>query len=222
MATLQALPDRQQVVPAFACYYAQLRAGQWPSRCQDSAFDAHVLACIIATALAEAAEQGLSISETTGLHPDQIASLFDRHFPLVSRSLIDFTLLESPHVEEEEGLLRQLLAEHRASTGQISHWLVQLIARRAMQADHLWQDLGLNNRGELNRLLARHFPLLHAGNTSNMKWKKYFYRKLCEAEGFSLCTAPSCSECDDFQVCFGTEDGLSQMARLRLELETAQ
>lgn len=28
------------------------------------------------------------------------------------------------------------------------------------------------------------FPTLAAGNTKNVKWKKYFYRKLCEAEGF--------------------------------------
>ena len=32
--------------------------------------------------------------------------------------------------------------------------------------------------------VPRDFPTLAAGNTKNMKWKKYFYRKLCEAEGF--------------------------------------
>ncbi len=90
-----------------------------------------------------------------------------------------------------------------------------------MRPDHLWQDLGLFDRGELNRLLARHFPALHAGNTANMRWKKYFYRKLCEAEGFALCTAPSCTVCADFASCFGAEDGESRMALTRRAVETA-
>ena len=81
-----------------------------------------------------------------------------------------------------------------------------------MGEDHLWQDLGLFNRGDLSRLLARHFPVLHAGNTKNMRWKKFFYRRLCEIEGFSLCTAPHCSVCVDFASCFGDEDGLSRLA----------
>jgi nitrogen fixation protein NifQ len=88
-----------------------------------------------------------------------------------------------------------------------------------MRPDHLWQDLGLFDRSELNRLLARHFPSLHAGNTANMKWKKYFYRKLCEAEGFVLCTAPSCAQCTDFAACFGAEDGESRMAQTRREVD---
>jgi nitrogen fixation protein NifQ len=93
--------------------------------------------------------------------------------------------------------------------------LARLVARRAMRADHLWQDLGLADRSELNRMLARHFPALHAGNTGNMRWKKYFYRRLCEAEGFVLCTAPSCAVCTDFASCFGAEDGESRLARVR-------
>ncbi len=72
-----------------------------------------------------------------------------------------------------------------------------------MGEDHLRQDLGLFNRGELNRLLARHFPALHAGNVNNMRWKKFFYRRLGELEGFSLCAAPHRSVCADFASCFG-------------------
>lgn len=93
--------------------------------------------------------------------------------------------------------------------------LAGMIARRAMEADHLWQDLGLANRGELSRLLGRHFPVLAAGNVSNMKWKKYFYRSLCEAEGFVLCSSPSCRACSDFEACFGDESGESRLAQRR-------
>ncbi len=100
--------------------------------------------------------------------------------------------------------------------------LAGLVARRAMRADHLWQDLGLADRSELNRMLARHFPALHAGNTGNMRWKKYFYRRLCEAEGFVLCAAPSCAVCTDFAACFGAEDGESRLARVRRAHDVAR
>ncbi len=90
-----------------------------------------------------------------------------------------------------------------------------------MRDDHLWQDLGLFNRAELGRLLARHFPALHAGNVNNMRWKKYFYRRICDLEGFSLCAAPHCSVCKDFSSCFGDEDGMSRLAQMSRELTAA-
>jgi nitrogen fixation protein NifQ len=44
-----------------------------------------------------------------------------------------------------------------------------------------------------------------------MKWKKFFYRCLCEMEGFSLCAAPSCAECSDYAACFGEETGVGRL-----------
>jgi nitrogen fixation protein NifQ len=52
-----------------------------------------------------------------------------------------------------------------------------------------------------------------------MKWKKFLYRMICRDEGFRLCSAPSCSECDDFAVCFGEESGESLLARTRREAD---
>jgi len=51
-------------------------------------------------------------------------------------------------------------------------------------------------------------------NSADMKWKKFFYRMMCTSEGFRLCSAPVCSECDDFDACFGAEDGEALLARL--------
>ena len=48
-----------------------------------------------------------------------------------------------------------------------------------------------------------------------MKWKKFFYRTICRDEGYMLCAAPSCAECDDFEICFGEESGESLLARAR-------
>ena len=71
----------------------------------------------------------------------------------------------------------------------------------------MWQDLGLGSRDELNALIRRHFPRLHAKNRNNMKWKKFFYRQICADHSFSLCLAPTCAECSDFAACFGAEEG---------------
>lgn len=77
------------------------------------------------------------------------------------------------------------------------------------------EDLGLRNRGELSRLLMRHFAPLATQNTRNMRWKRFFYRKLCEADGMVLCTTPVCTDCTDFDLCFGEESGESRLARTR-------
>jgi hypothetical protein len=39
-----------------------------------------------------------------------------------------------------------------------------------------------------------------------MKWKKFLYKQLCEAEGLYLCRAPSCSVCVDHPLCYGSEE----------------
>lgn len=201
-----------------ALSYARLRAADRPigidADAANAAFDQHVLASILAIAAAE--PDGLAAG--TGLAPAALDQLLATFFPTLPRA----GLAEGPAPArgEEEELLVDLLAGHTAPTDAAS-WLTVLVARRAMRPDHLWQDLGLNNRAELGRLLARHFPVLHAGNTRNMRWKKYFYRCLCEAEGFVLCTAPSCAVCCDFADCFGAEDGMSRLATTRRALEIA-
>jgi nitrogen fixation protein NifQ len=36
---------------------------------------------------------------------------------------------------------------------------------------------------------------------------------VCGTEGFTFCAAPVCSDCDDFALCFGAEDGESLLAK---------
>jgi nitrogen fixation protein NifQ len=203
----------------FARHYTALRAAARPERDEEEAFDSHVLAAILATALTETEAPGVGLADGLGLSPAEFGRLISWCFPLYAASDLDG--LSPDPSSEEEALLANLLVAHRSGPEPLAGWLAVLIARRAMQPDHLWQDLGLNDRGELNRLLARHFRTLHAGNTGNMRWKKYFYRVLCEAEGFALCAAPSCAVCTDFVDCFGAEDGLSRLAALRRRIEEA-
>jgi nitrogen fixation protein NifQ len=50
-----------------------------------------------------------------------------------------------------------------------------------------------------------------------MRWKRFFYRMLCEDDGFVMCTTPVCTQCKDFDLCFGEESGESRMAARRRE-----
>jgi len=114
-------------------------------------------------------------------------------------------------------MVRDLLLAQRSSRGETGRLLAAMIARRAIEPNHLWEDLGLRDRSELTRLLARHFAPLAARNTGNMRWKRFFYRALCESDGFVMCTTPVCTECRDFELCFGDESGESRMAERRRE-----
>ena len=120
---------------------------------------------------------------------------------------------EAPDVDEFDDLL-SLLLDNRAQASEINGWLACCVASAAMHDGHLWQDMGLPNRSQLSRLLYEYFPALAAKNVGDMKWKKFLYRMVCRSEGFSLCTAPVCSECSDFDNCFGAEDGESRLARV--------
>lgn len=196
-------------------HYDALRAA---ARADVAVDDVHALAAVLALALTEAGDYGLPADEL-GLAPADLGALIDAVFPTACRAPFRLDRHDVAPPDEEERLLVDLLDSHRDRHDRVGFWLARLLARRSMRPDHLWQDLGLANRGELNGLLARHFPALHAGNVNNMRWKKYFYRRLCEGEGFTLCTAPSCSACTDFADCFGDETGLSPLARTRLEID---
>ena len=108
-------------------------------------------------------------------------------------------------VDEFDELV-ELLLEHRASSREQEGWLAYAIASAAMGENHLWQDMGLPSRKVLSELMQTHFPTLAARNTGDMKWKKFFYRQLCERAGIPICKSPHCADCCDFRACFGPED----------------
>ena len=101
--------------------------------------------------------------------------------------------------------LLALLEDHRADTSPETTWLARIVAMCCMGEHHLWEDMGLAHRGELSALIAGGFPALAAKNTNDMRWKKFFYKQLCDREGLNLCRAPICTECVDYAKCFGPE-----------------
>lgn len=116
--------------------------------------------------------------------------------------------------------LRQQLLELRASQRQQlealllgyavnvdSPLMARVVATAAMASGHLWQELGMPDRPTLRLLLTHHFPALVARNVHNLRWKKFFYRLLCEQGGDYLCPAPNCSDCHERQSCMEDSAG---------------
>ena len=157
------------------------------------------------------------VTETLGLVRGDLARLLARHVP-ERLALLDALPADGDPGEDaiEEPDFRAYMLECRAGAGEEEVWLAAIVARRSQSANHLWQDLGLAHRGELNALLRRHFPELVRRNARDMKWKKFIYRALCEREGALICKSPNCETCCDFAACFGDEDGapLEALARL--------
>jgi nitrogen fixation protein NifQ len=177
-------------------------------------FDAHVLACILTLAFWEFVAEQRPVTVGTGLPADALAALVAQWFPGAAYLLP--TLPEGSVARSaDEACLFDLLGQCTTGRTALQATLAAMVARRAQSANHLWQDLGLRDRGELSRLMGRHFRPLAARNSGDMKWKKFLYRMICRDAGYALCTAPSCSECIDFEACFGDESGESRLARTR-------
>lgn len=193
--------------------YNQLRQANLKADCDP--FDGHVLACIFAAAVDDCLA-GVPFTEALGICGASLRRSIDRYFPGTLPDLEDFGLDAEPVVSEEERCLRELLWRFRTVSSPLDSLLAFLVARRATRPNHLWQDLGLANRNELSRLMIGHFSGLASRNHQDMKWKKFFFRMICREDGFSMCAAPSCSECSDFALCFGDESGESLLARTRL------
>jgi len=84
--------------------------------------------------------------------------------------------------------------------------LARAVAVGCLGEQHLWRDMGLEDRALLRELLETYFGPFAEGNDRDMRWKKYIYRKLCRWEGFEACRAPSCGECPTYEECFSPEE----------------
>lgn len=199
--------------------YSQLINANAATVCDS--FDGHVLACVFAAAADECLAGG-SFTDGLGIFGSALRRDIDKYFPGTLNRLEMFNLDVKPKVNDDEKCLRELLWRFRTVSSPISSLLTFLVARRATRPNHLWQDLGLANRTELSHLMLRHFADLARRNDQDMKWKKFFYRMICREDGFKMCVAPSCSECGDFNACFGSESGESLLARTHFYGESSE
>lgn len=185
-----------------------------------ASFDTHVAASILALAMAEAQRDDVPLTRCVGLDGPGLRLIVAAIFPGAQDLLAGFTLDGVLPIEAEEQSVRDVLWMSATTPTALARDLSYMIARRCLRPNHLWQDLGLRNRGELSRLMREHFTVLAQRNRNDMKWKKFLYRTICTSEGFSLCAAPVCTECDDFEACFGAEDGDPLVARMRRDTGT--
>lgn len=161
-----------------------------------------------------------------GLRPASFKALIAYHFPALRQKVLPSPQrrLEPGRADERDELVRLLLkpADDRSdepterSSPSVSNvqsrpspqqrWMAEIVAAGCMGSDHLWQDLGLWNRAELRRLMEQNFPALAQRNLRDMKWKRFLYKQLCEAEGIYTCRSPSCEVCVDYHACFGPQN----------------
>lgn len=111
----------------------------------------------------------------------------------------------SPSAERDLPELFALLWRHRRDEGGETFRTAWTMAAACAGDRHLWEDMGLPDRGALSRLIRHHFPALFHKNKGDMRWKKFFYKQMCEGARARVCKAPSCGACGDYAACFGPE-----------------
>ena len=139
-----------------------------------------------------------------GVHGAALQRLYNRYLPEEGRP-VEMEGATEAELDEFDDLV-ELLLDHRDNDDEETVWLACAVATACFGNNHLWQDMGLPNRAALSELLRVHFSTLHDKNEGKMKWKKFFYKQICERMQVKVCKAPSCSVCCDYQQCFGPEE----------------
>ncbi len=98
-----------------------------------------------------------------------------------------------------------LLEQHRHQQDESERLMARIVAAACLGSEHLWRDLGMESREQLRQLLTDNFPELVQRNNKDMRWKKFFYKQLCEQEGGYVCRSPTCEQCPTYHDCFGDE-----------------
>lgn len=148
-----------------------------------------------------------------GLSRDKFAELLECYFPGSSGEIFDVRFEEaysayvSPLASEFEDMV-SLLLEHRTDDAESNVWLAHAVASGCMGSDHLYHDMGLPDRRNLSALLERYFTSLFQKNVHNMKWKKFFYKQLCDRADVIMCPARNCQSCVDYKNCFASEEAV--------------
>ena len=161
------------------------------------------LACILAS---WRGGQG-ALPDYLGLSPQQFKHMQSHFFPRVDldpQAISGIHLDFSRMLEKED--LATLLKQHAFDDTAEVDWIIAILVAACLGNDHLWKDLGLWSRSQLSAMLSYNFPRLASKNDKDMKWKKFLYKQLCEAEGIYVCRAPSCEVCIDYPKCFVIED----------------
>jgi len=149
------------------------------------------------------AQLGLERAAYTELYRRHQLAPASRELPARERDALRQELLVMRRDEWSE--LHDLLLSGRRDDSPEVHWMAAIVAAACLGGNHLWRDLGMTSRTQLRELLLHNFPQLALRNTQDMRWKKFFYKQLCEREGGYVCRSPSCDICPTYDDCFGEE-----------------
>jgi len=166
--------------------------------------DRHLFACLLTVASQEPCEPATAL----GLEPIDIAGILQTFFPTADPCLLanDQIYSQGASPEVNRDVLRFLLSHVPRNPHGVpvptSLWLACILAARAAQPGHLWIAMGFFERPQLTAAIRRHLPSLASANNQEMRWKRFFFKQVCDLSGGTLCKAPNCGECSDYAVCF--------------------
>lgn len=180
---------------------------------EGGAFDRMIMTAILEKALSERDMRGGPLASRIGIGGTQLGVLLMLYAP--DHPVLAPEDYAQEDQAEEQAWVRELLLDHVAQDTPLGGWLASIIARRAMEGSHLWEDLGFPDRATLTAVMERHFGTLAARNTNGMRWKRLFFRLLCEEEGLNHCTSPTCCTCSDVERCFTPESAEAMIAKAK-------
>lgn len=142
---------------------------------------------------------------TLGLAQDEFMAVLSTNFPDAGH----LEPLLAPHYERLLSLapdhfhaMVALLTEHHTGPdGDPLPWLPRVVAAACFGERHLWQDLGLADRGQVRTLLLTEFPSLGLRNTQGLRWKRFLFKELGTRLGCPDLLPPGCWQCDSKAHC---------------------
>ena len=180
-------------------HYRQLMTSPCPAAVV--AADRHLFACLLVVMEEEENSPELAL----GLTSAQFGRLCRHYFPAVE--LKDDHCRGGSEVAGDPELVALLLGyaggDPESENTMSASVLARILAARAELPGHLWVATGLFSRAELGEAIQRHLPALFAANDQGMRWKRFFYRQICEKNGGMMCKSPVCGDCSEYELCFG-------------------
>ncbi len=82
-----------------------------------------------------------------------------------------------------------------AKNEHVKNKIVPYLAKVSLQMNHLYKDLGFDNRMQMGRYMKKYFPVLTQKKPADKLWKKFIYDSIIEV-------APACAICSDQKNCW--------------------
>jgi len=170
--------------------------------------DRMLFACVLTVTSREPEPPAVSL----GLGQDSIDKMISTCFPSFDYPLYQGSCCDDPLIAADinrdvlDLLLSHVPKDASADRREMAQWLAHIIAARAVKSGHLWVSMGLFERPKLTAAIRRHLPTLAQANNKGMRWKRYLFRQVCEANGGTLCKSPNCGDCSDYDLCFAPQE----------------